>query len=110
MEIIKAEFKHYINQKIKGKHGALLKECQIEMAWRIVFNEDVVHFYQYNESKYSDHFPYDIQKIDMGIAVAHFGLSVKEKTIKGYFTTGLDPKLDMSKNTRYVFSWIKEVN
>ena len=34
------------------------------------------------ESKYSDHFPYDIQKTDMVIAAAHFDLLVKEKTIR----------------------------
>lgn len=33
----------------------------------------------------------------MVIAAAHFDLLVKEKTIRGYFTTGLEPKLDMPK-------------
>lgn len=61
------------------------------------------------ESKYSDHFPYDIQKTDMVIAAAHFDLLVKEKTIRWYFTTGLEAKLDMSK-IQGIFSWIKEMN
>lgn len=76
--------------------------------WRIVVNKDILHFYQYKEPKYSDHFPYDIQKIDMGIAAAHFDLSVKEKGIKGHFSTDLDPKLDVARNIEYSFSWVRD--
>lgn len=77
--------------------------------WRIVLNKEALHFYQHKEPKYSEHFPYDIQKIDMGIAAAHLDLSVKEKGIKGYFSTNSNPKLNPPKNTEYVFSWVRDV-
>ena len=76
--------------------------------WRIVINKEVLHFYQHKEPKYSDYFPYDIQKIDMGIAGAHFDLSVKKKGLKGAFSTDLDPKINAPENTEYVFSWIRD--
>lgn len=75
--------------------------------WRILVIENRLHFHQYKEPKYSDSFPYDIQKIDMGIAAAHFDLSVKEKGIKGYFANDLDPKLDLPENIEYIFTWVR---
>jgi len=76
--------------------------------WRILVTKDACHFYEYKEPKYSDRFDYDIQRIDMGIAAAHFDFSVKEKGMKGHFdaTTSLDIKLP--ENVEYVFSWIRE--
>ena len=76
--------------------------------WRILVTENACHFYEYKEPKYSDRFDYDIQRIDMGIAMAHFDFAVKEKGIKGYFNT--EDKLDIKlpENVEYVYSWIKE--
>lgn len=73
--------------------------------WRIVLIDNTVHFYQHKEPKYSEHFPYDIQKIDMGIAAAHFELAVREKGIKGEFKYNLDPELKLPENIIYAFSW-----
>lgn len=73
--------------------------------WRIILKDNVCHFYQYKEPGYSDRFSYDIQRIDMGIAAAHFDFSVKEKGIKGYFDTGCKPELELPDHMEYVFSW-----
>ncbi len=76
--------------------------------WRIVLDDKAVHFYEDREPGYSDRFPYDIQRVDMGIAAAHFDLSVKEKGIPGHFDTKADPEIKLPENMEYVFSWIKE--
>lgn len=76
--------------------------------WRILLKEDTFHFYEYKEPRYSESFPYDIQRVDMGIAAAHFDLAVKEKGIKGHFDTKSEPKLELPKNMEYIFSWIKD--
>ncbi len=52
--------------------------------WRILLKDAVCHFYEYKEPGYSDRFNYDIQRIDLGIAAAHFDLAVNEKGIKGH--------------------------
>lgn len=75
--------------------------------WRIVVDDQAAHFYEYKEPKYSEKFPYDIQKIDMGIAAAHFDLSSKEKGIGGYFKNDSDPGLYLPENMEYAFSWIR---
>ena len=75
--------------------------------WRILLKDGVCHFYEYKEPGYSDRFPYDIQRVDMGIAAAHFDLSVKEKGIKGSFNTSYEPKLELPVDMEYVFSWTR---
>lgn len=76
--------------------------------WRILLKDEECHFYEYKEPGYSNSFPYDIQRVDMGIAAAHFDFSVKEKGIKGYFNTFSEPKLDLPEHMVYVFSWVRE--
>nr|WP_298845757.1 nitroreductase family protein [uncultured Clostridium sp.] len=76
--------------------------------WRILLKDSDFHFYKYKESLYSDRFPHDIQRVDMGIAAAHFDFPLKEKGIKGHFNTASKPKLALTENMKYVFSWIRE--
>lgn len=75
--------------------------------WRILSKDGVWHFYQYKSPGYSDAFPYDIQRIDMGIAAAHFHLATAEMGISGEFAWELAPNIEMPVNFEYVFSWIK---
>ena len=75
--------------------------------WRILLKDGAFHFYEYKEPGYSDRFPYDIQRVDMGIAAAHFDFSVKEKGIKGVFNTSSEPELELPAHMEYVFSWIR---
>ena len=53
--------------------------------WRIVFLNQAFHFFQYKTPGYSSVFSYDIQRIDMGIAAAHFELAANEKALQGCF-------------------------
>lgn len=72
--------------------------------WRIIMRDGVFHFYEDKEPGYSDRFTYDIQKIDIGIAAAHFDLAAKEKGFKGEFFVE-EPKLELPQNILYSFSW-----
>jgi len=76
--------------------------------WRILLQDNAYHFFEYKEPKYSDSFQYDIQKIDLGIAAAHFDFSVKEKGIVGCFKTTCEPELELPAHMEYVYSWIRE--
>ena len=77
--------------------------------WRILLIDNTCHFYEDKEPGYSDRFPYDIQRIDMGIASAHFDLSVKEMGIKGHFDRSCEPKLELPDHMEYVFSWVRDI-
>lgn len=75
--------------------------------WRVLLKDNSCHFYEYKEPGYSGNFPYDIQRIDMGIAAAHFDFAVKEKGLKGNFNITSQPELKSPENMEYVFSWVR---
>lgn len=76
--------------------------------WRILLKEGILHFYESKTPKYSDSFAYDIQRIDMGIAAAHFEHSIKELGMNGKFVWDLEPKIELPQHMEYVFSWVKQ--
>lgn len=111
-------FKHDFTNPLKKEEAGIL-QFPLEMVrlgpsasnkqpWRIVLIDNSCHFYQHKEPNYSALFPYDIQKIDMGIAVAHFDLAVKKCGYNGKFDTKCDPKLKLPNHVEYVFTWKME--
>jgi len=76
--------------------------------WRIVIMNQVCHFFEHKDPGYSDIFPYDLQRIDMGIALAHFELAMKEKGVHGQLRINLNPNIELPSNIHYSFSWVRE--
>ena len=76
--------------------------------WRVLLKGGACHFYERREPGYSDAFPYDIQRLDMGIAAAHFGLSAREKGIEGRFAPDAGPALTLPEHFEYAYSFIME--
>lgn len=70
--------------------------------WRAVVDGDTVHFYENKTMKES---PLgDIQKVDLGIALAHFDLTMREEGQNGRFAEA-DPGLVLPENVQYVISY-----
>ena len=65
--------------------------------WRIVVNEDNFHIYNIGKSK--------MNRIDIGIALCHLDLFLKEMGIDGEFKF-INPRLDTKY--KYVVSWIRK--
>ncbi|SFN86600.1 nitroreductase family protein [Proteiniclasticum ruminis] len=74
--------------------------------WRILVEDHVVHFYEKKTPRYSDAFPYDIQRLDLGIAACHFHLGALERNLQGEFITMGDGEKDLGKETLYRFSYL----
>lgn len=73
--------------------------------WRAVVVDNTVHFYEYKTIKDS---PLgDIQKVDIGIALAHFDLTEKENRHSGTYTAH-DPHIALPENTQYIISYERE--
>lgn len=70
--------------------------------WRAVVSGDTVHFYEQKSMK--DNALGDIQKVDMGIALAHFELTMQEDGYKGHFIEA-DPGLILPANVHYIISY-----
>jgi nitroreductase len=75
--------------------------------WRLVLSADrtVCHFYIEHTPNYSAKLGYDMQILDMGIAMRQFDLACKELNIEGQWVLE-DPKLNLpTEQTEYIVSW-----
>ena len=62
------------------------------------------HFYEKKSKGYADASGWDLQKVDMGIALSHFWLTAQELGLDGRFVTS-DPAVAVPKNTEYITSF-----
>ena len=70
--------------------------------WRAVVCKDTVHFY---EAKSMSDTPLgDLQKLDLGIGLAHFDLTLKEEGVSGCFFEK-DPGIGHENNVEYIVSY-----
>ncbi len=71
--------------------------------WRAVLCGNKVHFYEKRSRGYDDG-AWDVQKIDMGIALCHFELTAKENGLTAVFGTE-DPGISTSDDTVYIATY-----
>ena len=70
--------------------------------WRAIVDGDRVHFYEQKSMKDS---PLgDIQKVDIGIALAHFDLTMSENSMSGDFAFS-DPEITVPENCYYIATY-----
>ncbi len=72
--------------------------------WRILKQGEKIHFYLSPTKGYGDALGFNIQRIDLGIAMCHFEVSANQLGLKGRWEF-LKPDLDTSKD--YVATWVK---
>ncbi|MCH5148451.1 MAG: nitroreductase [Clostridiales bacterium] len=71
--------------------------------WRAVICDNCVHFFKKKSLNAAGTF--DIQKIDIGIALAHFDLTLKESGIEGRFVD-CKPDFEVDGSTEYIITYI----
>jgi nitroreductase len=72
--------------------------------WRLVLKDNVFHFFLKRTANYNNMIKHsDLQRIDMGIAISHFEMSLSEKNIAHRWYVE-DPKLELENLTEYVAS------
>lgn len=75
--------------------------------WRIVKDNDKLHIYLQHTKGYSAALSFDMQKIDIGIAMCHLDLALKEAGIEGRFER-CNPSIKTIDNlTEYMITWVK---
>lgn len=73
--------------------------------WRVVVCGDKAHFYEKHSKGYVSGDGWDIQKIDMGIALCHFELAAKECGLDVTFEIA-EPELCPGDDTHYIASYV----
>lgn len=71
--------------------------------WRIIFKDGLYHFYEFKSGGYESEAVGDMQKIDIGIALCHFELVLKER---GYHCAYISakPEIDTDPAMQYIVS------
>lgn len=75
--------------------------------WRVVICGDKAHFYEKRSRGYVGENGWDLQKIDVGIALCHFEMAAKESGLSVTFDIG-DPGLTADEGTEYIASFAVE--
>jgi nitroreductase len=75
--------------------------------WRIVKDGNNFHFYLSHTKGYSKAMGFDMQRIDIGIAMCHFELTAKELGLNGKWMNVAPSIKSQDENTEYIISWIK---
>jgi hypothetical protein len=73
--------------------------------WRVLADSRGFHFYLRHDPGYARLFPYDIQKIDLGIALCHFGLTAAETGLPGGWRQSGAGMPEAPAGHEYIASW-----
>ena len=74
-----------------------------QQPWRVVYKDGIFHFFEYKTLPSTE---VDMQRIDVGIAICHFDLTLKEKGICGQFRKVDVSHIQREKNMIYVTSYM----
>lgn len=74
--------------------------------WRVVVADHAAHFYERRSRGYVDATGWDLQKVDVGIALCHFACALEQMNVTPKLTVS-DPGIAVPENTFYVasYSW-----
>lgn len=108
-------FKENFNAPLSDDGSPLCKALEMvriapsavnKQPWRAVVTENAVHFFEHKDKGYDRGEEGDLQKVDVGIGLAHFVLMAEELGLSGTIEEQ-DPGLALPADTEYIISWIK---
>ncbi|NLE23943.1 MAG: nitroreductase [Clostridiaceae bacterium] len=107
------EFGNPLSRETEGRFTDVFDMVRIapsasnKQPWRIVKSENMFHFFLCRTPGYKGIVGFDIQRLDIGIAMCHFELMVQELGLKGLWVAQ-DPGITLEKNTEYIISYVVE--
>ncbi len=97
-----------------GNYAALLEMVRLapsasnKQPWRLVRDNNQWHFYLKASKGYGEGLGFDIQRVDIGIAMCHFQLAAEELNIKGKWQNILPKDIAALGDTKYIITWVEE--
>lgn len=94
-----------LSEKDAGNYAIALEMVRLgpsasnKQSWRLVVEEEEVHFFSQSQNLLSN-----LQRIDMGIAMCHFHLTLNEQGIEGKWMKK-EPRFDHPDSLVFVVSW-----
>ncbi|ATW26546.1 nitroreductase [Candidatus Formimonas warabiya] len=105
------DFATPLTQEEAGKYAVPLEMLRLapsasnKQPWRIVKDDHGYHFFLQHTKGYAEHLAYDLQRVDMGIAMCHFALTAKETGMGGRWEMNEPGMGNIPHNTEYLVSW-----
>lgn len=103
---------HPITEEEAGSYAAPLEMVRLapsasnKQPWRIVKNDNYWHFFLDYSKLINKAIGYDIQRIDIGIAMCHFELTALQEGLSGKWTIDKSrPEIKGTENLHYITSW-----
>ena len=109
-------FSHRLSESDSGNYVIPLEMVRLapsasnKQPWRIVKDNNKIHFYLQHTKGYAKLMPYDLQRVDMGIAMCHFEMTAKELGIDGKWLINEPKSINTPQDTEYVVSWIEALD
>lgn len=108
-------FETALNQKTTGKYEGAFEMVRLapsasnKQPWRLVMDDNYIHFYLEGTPGYGKALGFNIQKIDLGIAMSHFEMAAIEAGIQGHWEYEYYRQFSVSdENIHYIMSWMEE--
>lgn len=105
------------SKPLKKEEAGIFKECfeMVRIApsasnkqpWRIVRDENNFHFFLCRNKRYEKLLNFDIQRLDIGIAMCHFELTAQKTGISGKWSD-MNVNLACGRDMEYLISYIVE--
>jgi nitroreductase len=112
---LNGNFETSLDKKSAGNYASALEMVRLapsasnKQPWRIVKQDNYCHFYLEPTKGYGKALGFNIQKIDMVIAMCHFEMTLVEAGIKGHWEYEYYRQFSATdENVEYIASWIEE--
>ena len=109
------DFKHLLTESEAGKYVTPLEMLRLapsasnKQPWRIVKDTNKSHFYLQHTKGYAKALAFDLQRVDMGIAMCHFELTANELGLDGRWQISDPGSKSVPQDTEYIVSWIEGI-
>jgi nitroreductase len=104
-----------LNQENAEQYAEVLEMVRLapsasnKQPWRILKQGNEYHFYLAQAKGYGGALGFNVQKIDMGIAMCHFEMTAIEAELKGNWLVKAHlPFIGQTKDLEYIVSWIMQ--
>lgn len=103
-----------LRKEAAGRYGEVLEMVRLapsasnKQPWRILKQGNEYHIFLKETKGYANALGFNIQKIDIGIAMCHFEMTAEEIGIDGHFAPSLEKAKELApEGYEYIVSWIE---
>ncbi|MCJ7580426.1 MAG: nitroreductase [Candidatus Aminicenantes bacterium] len=105
------DFQNQLRRDKLGEYAVVLDMVRLapsasnKQPWRVVYQKGQYHFFLQRTPNYAGHIKSaDLQRVDIGIAMAHFGLTARDLGLNGTWED-IRPEMELPQHCEYCITW-----